>query len=159
MQPAHLQPAPTRCRQMWPVSLFLAGNCHWVWFLWWFPFNSTPPTPHPTALVIQLGCPLRFQSSCMWVGFLLCGKLSFMTPSPGRVSVLKSSVLLFIFILCPISFPRDWFAFLGIWCCLPVLISCSVEIAPRADHLLIYLLGRKWSPHPIPLPSWDPLSL
>ena len=47
-----------------------------------------------------LCCPLRFQNSpqtCLGEGFLLCGNFSFMTPSPGWVSVPNSFVSLYIF--------------------------------------------------------------
>ena len=80
-------------------------------------------------------------------------------PSPGWVSVLKSFVSLLVFIFCPPSFWRDWFAFLGISGPPPAFRSCSVEVAPHADDLSMYLWGRKWSPHPIPPPSWDHLPL
>ena len=48
----------------------------------------------------QLCCPLRFQNSPQtrqWEGFLVFGNFSFMTPSPGWVSVPNSFVSLFIF--------------------------------------------------------------
>ena len=49
------------------------------------------------------------------------------------------------------SFRRRWAAFLGVWC--PQLtISCFVEFAQHSNVLLMNLWGRKWSPHPIPLP-------
>ena len=53
-------------------------------------------------------CPLRFQNStqtCPWEDFLLCGNLSFTTPSPGRVSISKSLSLClsFIFVLPPLE--------------------------------------------------------
>ena len=47
-----------------------------------------------------LCCPLRFQNSPhtrWWEGFLLFGKLSFMTPSPGWVSIPNSFFSLFVF--------------------------------------------------------------
>ena len=57
-------------------------------------------------------------------------------------------------IFCSTSFRRDA-AFLGAWCPLPAFRSCFVEVAQHSDELLINLLGRKWSPCPIPPPSWD----
>ena len=80
---------------------------------------------------------------------------SFTTASPQWVSVPKSLVSLFVFIFCFTSFQRDLFAFLGIWGPPPVFRSCSVEIAPHADDLLMYLSGRKWSLSPISPPSWN----
>ena len=80
---------------------------------------------------------------------------SFTAPSPGWISVLKFFVSLSIFFLCPNSFQRDWFAFSIIWGPPSVFRNCSVDITPHADDLLIYLWGRKWSPHPIPVTSWE----
>ena len=57
------------------------------------------------------------------------------------------------FVIFPTCFWRQWFAFLGAWCPLPVFRSCFVEFAQRWNVLLMNLWGRKWSPHPIPLPS------
>ena len=37
------------------------------------------------------------------------------------------------------------------WC----IRSCFVEVVQHSNNLLMNLWGRKWSPHPIPLPSWD----
>ena len=59
------------------------------------------------------------------------------------------------FIFCPTSFRREWAAFLGAWCLLLSFRSCFVEVAQHSNDLLMNLWGRKWSPHPIPLPSWD----
>ena len=101
----------------------------------------------------QLCCPLRFQNSpqtCLWEGFLLFGTFSsFTTPTPGWVSV---SLLSLIF--CPTSFRREWAAFLA-WCPPPAFRNCFVEVSQHSNDLLVNLLGRKWSPGPIPPPSWD----
>ena len=107
-----------------------------------------------------LCCPLRFQNSPQthrWEGFLVFGNLSSLnTPSPGQVSIPNSFVCLFIsFIFCPTSFPRQWAAFLGACCPLPAIRSCFVVFAQRSNDLLMNLLGRKWSPHPIPPLSLD----
>ena len=61
----------------------------------------------------------------------------------------------FSFIFCPTSFWRKWAAFLGAWCPSPAFRSCSVEVAQHSNDLLMILWGRKWLPHPIPLPSWN----
>ena len=106
----------------------------------------------------QLCCPLRFQNSSQiwrWEGFLLCGNLSFTIPSPGWVSVVPNSFASLSFINCATSFGREWAAFLGAWCPLPALRSCFVEVAQRSNDLLMNLWERKWSPRPIPWPSWD----
>jgi len=62
---------------------------------------------------------------------------------------------IFIYVTFSTSFEGDWFAFLRIWGPPPVFRSCFVETVPHADDLLMYLWGRKWSPCPIPPPSWD----
>ena len=61
------------------------------------------------------------------------------------------------FIFCSTSFWWQWAAFLGDWCPLPAFRSCFVEFAQHSNVLLMNLSGRKWSPHPIPLPSQDRL--
>ena len=90
--------------------------------------------------------------SCWWEGFLLFGNFSsFMTPSPGQVSVPNSFVSL-SFIFCPAFFWTEWAAFLGPP---PAFRNCFVEVGQHSDDLLMNLWGRKWSPHPIPWPSWN----
>ena len=75
-------------------------------------------------------------------------------PQDGALSLnLLSQFLSFIF--CPTSFWKDWAAFLGAWCPLPVFRSCFVEVAQHSNNILMNFGGRKWSPRPIPLPSWD----
>ena len=70
----------------------------------------------------------------------MCGNFSsFMTPFTGQVPIPKSYVSLFVFILCPVSFLGDWFAFLDIWGPLPAFSICSVEVAPHADDILMYI--------------------
>ena len=56
-------------------------------------------------------------------------------------------------LFCPTSFQREWAAFLGAWCPPPAFRSCFVEFAQCSNDLLMNLWGRKWSPHPILLPS------
>ena len=103
--------------------------------------------------------PWRFHNSrqiCLSEGFLLCGNFSsFMIHSPGWVSIPKSVVSDFVFIFCPTSFWREWVAFLGAW--FPLLCS-EVVLWKLLNIQIIFLmnfLGRNWSPHPIPSPSWD----
>ena len=59
-------------------------------------------------------------------------------------------------IFCPTSFGRDWAAYLGACCPLPAFRSCFVGVAQHSNDLLMNLWGRKWSPCPIPVLSWDP---
>jgi len=64
------------------------------------------------------------------------------------------SVSLLSLIFCPTSFRREWAAFLA-WCPPPAFRNCFVEVSQHLNDLLVNLLGRKWSPGPIPPPSWD----
>ena len=79
--------------------------------------------------------------------------LSFKTPFRGQVSVPISFVSLFIFYIFSYLLFKTMGCFSGgLW---PVLgfRSCFVEFTQRLNVLLMNLWGRKWSPHPIPLPS------
>ena len=106
-----------------------------------------------------LCCALRLQNSPqtgLWEGFLLFGNFSsFTAPSPARVSIPNPFVSLLSFMFFPMSFWREWAAFLGAWCPLPAFRSCFVEVAHHSNHLFINLWERNWSPRPIHLPSWD----
>ena len=75
-------------------------------------------------------------------------------PQDGSPSLTLLSLSL-SFIFCPNSFWREWGVFLGAQCPLPSFRSCFVEVAQHSNYLLMNLWGRKWSPSPIPLPSWD----
>ena len=126
-----------------PVSCFLAGNCCSVRILQWF-------------LLFQSFCSLRFQSSptdfaLERVSYCVETSPSRLPPQDGSPSLNSLSFVTFIF--CLTSFWTDWFAFLGI--CGPLFGSSFVEVVPHADDRLMYLWGSKWSPHPIPLSSWD----
>ena len=84
---------------------------------------------------------------------------SLLPPQDGTVSLNLLSLFL-SFIFCPVSFLRDWTAFLGAWCPLLASRSCSVEVAKHPNDLLVNLWGRKWSPHSTPSSSLDcPLSM
>ena len=78
------------------------------------------------------------------------GNFSFTTLSPGWVSIPNSLSLFLSFIFCPISFPREWAAFLGAWCSPPVFRSSFVEVAQHSNDFLMNSWRTKWSPHPIP---------
>ena len=78
--------------------------------------------------------------------------LSQLLPQDRSLSLTLLSLFL-SFLFCPTSFGRQWTAFLGAWCPPPAFRSCFVEFAQRSDVLLMNLWGRKWSSHPIPLPS------
>ena len=73
-------------------------------------------------------------------------------PSQGRSPSVTLLSLFLSFIFCPTSFQRQWAAFLGAWCPPPAFRSCFVEFAQHSNDLSMNLWGRKWYPHPIPLP-------
>ena len=76
-------------------------------------------------------------------------------PSWDRAPSLPLLSLFLSSIFFPTSFRRQWTAFLGAWCPLLTFRSCFVEFTQHVHVLLMNLWGRKWSPHPIPLPSYD----
>ena len=73
-------------------------------------------------------------------------------PQDGSPSLTFVSLSFFSFIFCPISFWREWAAFLGAWCPLPALFcgSCSTF-----KWTFDEFVGEKVVPCPIPPPSWD----
>ena len=74
-------------------------------------------------------------------------------PSRDRSLSLTLSSFFLSSIFCPTSFWRQWAVFLGAWCPLPAFRSFFVEFVQCSNVLLMNLWGRKWSSHPIPLPS------
>ena len=60
-----------------------------------------------------------------------------------------------------LSFVPHNFREIGIWGPVPAFRSCSVAVAPHEGDHLMYRSGRKWSPPPTLLPSWNhsPLAL
>ena len=94
MPPVPPCPAPARWWQSWTSGLLLCWQlclgAYLVFFFFFFFFFTS-----------QFCCPLRFQNSPqtqLWEGFLLFGNFSsFMTPSPGQVSIPNSFVSIFVF--------------------------------------------------------------
>ena len=80
--------------------------------------------------------------------------LSWFPPQDRSLSITLLSLFL-SFIFCPTSFWRQWAAFLDAWYPPTASESCFVEVAQHSNDLLMNLWGRKWSPRPIPLQSWD----
>ena len=142
-----MQPVPPWSAPPLLVGAVSAGSCclaHnlWIWFIY---FSS------------QLCCHLRFQNSpqtCQCKCFLVFGNLRL--PSWDGSPSLPLLSLFLSFIVCPTSFWRQPAAFLGVWCPLPAFRSCFVEFSQCSNVLSMNSWGRKGSPHPIPLPSWDP---
>ena len=97
-----------------------------------------------------LCCPLRFQnphrpaservSWCLETSPLLQHP-----PWDGSPSLTLLSICL-SFIFCPISFQREWAAFLGAWCPLPAFRSCFVVFAQCSNDVLMNFGGESGLP-------------
>ena len=140
-------PAPTRWQQMWVSEPLLH------WYLW--------------LVTNSVGFPPSFGYGVLWDSkaphWHTCEKVSYcVETSPfsglpvqdGSLSVRPLSLFL-SFIFRPISFWRDWAAFLSVWYPLPTFRSCFVEVDRHSKDLLVNVWGRKWSSCPIPPPSSD----
>ena len=106
--------------------------------------------------------PLRFQISLQVLpvrGSPIVWKLLLHDSFPRRGLCPKSFVSVFIFYILSYFLWRIWASFLAVWFPPPAFRSCFVEVAPHSNNLLMNLWKRKWSPHPIPPPSWDCSSL
>ena len=131
--------------RIWAASWLLLG-----WKLWlgaysvgFFFFYSS-----------QLCCLLRFQNSPqthLWEGFLLCGNFSsFMTPSPGELSIPNSFVSRFVFYILSYILSKR----MG---CLSGYLESSASVqklycgnCSAFKWSFEEFVGRKWSPCPIP---------
>ena len=133
------------------VLLLLWGSYCWAHNLWVLIIYSFFP-PSYVALCGSKACHRLSSESVSWY---LETSLFFKTSFPGQSSVPTSFVSFFVFYIFPTSFWRQWAAFLGAWCPLPAFRSCFVEFTQCLNVILMNLWGRKWSPHPIPPPSWD----
>ena len=121
------------------VRPIFCGVCCCFFFSSWLCCPLRPKTPHrPTGERVS------------WC--LETSPPSQLPPWDGSLSLTLLSLFL-SFIFCPTSFWRQWAAFLGAWYPLSVFRSCFVEFAQHSIDLLMNLLGRKWSPCPIPPPS------
>ena len=150
MQPAPPCPAPASLWQMWASALLLPWDLplgRWsVGFDYLFSLLVMLPSEVPR---LATDSPVRvFPGVWKLLSFLRL-------PFQDRSLALPLFSLFFSFLFFPTSFQRQWAAFLGAWCPLPAFRSCFVEFAQRSNVLLMNLWGRKWSPHPIPLPSKD----
>ena len=93
-------------------------------------------------------------------GFPTVWKLLLLHDSLPRTGLRPSLLTLFLsFLFCPTSFWREWAAFLGDWCPPSAFRCYYVEAVQYSNDLLMSLWGRKWFPHPSPLPSWNHLHI
>ena len=126
------------CKRLGYFSIGSCGQVHIVCFLFFFFFPPSyvalwdSKTPHR---------PAGERVSC----YLETSPPSWLPPQVGSPSLNLLSL-----IFCPVSFQREWAAFMGAWCPLPAFRSCFVEVAQHSNDPLVNLRGRKWSPHPIP---------
>ena len=104
----------------------------------------------------QLSCPPRFENfpqTRQREGFLVFGNSLCYSSLPGRVSVPRSFVSLFIFCILSRLLSKTMGCFSG------RLVSAAsdqklfLQFAQRSDVLSMNLWGRKWSPRPVPPPS------
>ena len=139
-------PAPACCGGCRRLRCFSAGSYRWAHNLWvLIIYLFSLPVMLPSVL------PRLGSESVSWC---LETSLFFKTPSWDRSPSLPLLSLFLSFMFFPTSFWRQWAAFLGAWCPLPAFKSCFVEFTQCLNVLLMNLWGRKWSPHPIPLPSF-----
>ena len=150
MQPAPPCPAPTCWWQkrasglLLHLCLYLVRWKFCVVCLFVFPFQVMLPSVNPK---IPIDTPVR-EFPTVWTS------PSWLPSQEGSHSPNLLSLFL-SFIFCPTSFWRDWAAFLGAWCFLPVSRRLFVEVSQHSNELLMNLWRTKCSPHPIPPPSWD----
>ena len=103
----------------------------------------------------RLCCPLRFQTPhrpaierVSWC--LETSPPSRLPPRDGSLS--QTLVSLFVYYILSYLLSKRMGCLSGAWCPVPAFRSCFVEVAQHSNDLLMNLWGRKWSPHPIPLP-------
>ena len=152
MQPTPPCPASAHWWWTWASGLLLRWQLQLGTILCLFVYLFFPP-----GYVALWDSKTPYRPACERVSYCVKTSPSRLPPRDGSPSLTLLSLLL-SFIFCLTSFKREWAAFLGAWCPLPAFRSCFVEVDQRPNDLLMYLWGRKLSPHPIPLPSWDHLS-
>ena len=142
-------PAPTWWQRMQASGPLLH------WYLWLGTYSVGPPPPPPFGYGALWDSKAPHWHTCERVSYCVeTSPVSRLPVQDGSLSVRTLSLFL-AFIFCPISFWRDWAAFLGVWYPLPTFRSCFVEVAQHSNDLLVNLWGRKWSSCPILLPSSD----
>ena len=109
----------------------------------------------PPIYVVLCASKARHRLSSESVSWCLEMSLFLRLPSQDAAPSLPLLSLFLSFIFFHTCFWRKWAAFLGAWCPLSAFRSCFVEFTQRWNVLLMNLWGRKWSPHPVPLPSYD----
>ena len=144
MQPVPPCPAPACWWQTQASGLLLC------WQLWWGACSVVVVFSPPSYVALwDSKTPPR--PACERVSYCLEPSTSSrLPPQDGSLSLTLLSL-----IFCPISFWREWAAFLSAWCPLPAFGNCFVEVSHHSNDLLMNLWERKWSLRPILLPSWD----
>ena len=144
-------PCPASTRQWW----MRASGLLLRWQLRLGTYSVCFPPPPLWVMLPSEIAKIPHRPACERVS--CCLETSPPSQLPLQVESLSLTLLsLFLSLIsCPTSFGREWAAFLGAWCPLPALRSCFVEVAQRSNDLLMNLWERKWSPRPIPWPSWD----
>ena len=150
MQPTSQCPAPTCYWQVQASVLLLHWGSYcwahnlWVLIIYLFSLPVMLPSEVPR---LATDSPVRvFPGVWKHLSFLRL-------PSQDGSPSLPLLSLFLSFIFFPTSFRRQWAAFLGACCPLPAFRGCFVEFTQHSNVLLMNLWGRKWSPHPISLPS------
>ena len=123
------------------------------WYLWLVTNSVGFPPPFGYGVLWDSKAP--HWHTCEKVSYCMeTSPFSGLPVQDGSLSVRPLSLFL-SFIFRPISFWRDWAAFLSVWYPLPTFRSCFVEVARHSNDLLENVWGRKWSSCPIPPPSSD----
>ena len=133
---------------------------------WWVLFSTDPLCGNlstlPSAPLLMHSSPwirsfLFPATPCVrqWRGYVVCGNFSsFTAPSQRFRSHPYSFVSVFSFFFYPIQVRGEFLAFWEVWDLLPALSRYSIGAVPHVGVFLIYLWGRRWSPHLTFPPSW-----
>ena len=138
---------------MWAASLLESATKHNL-----CGESSVLPSQHLSHCTVLWGSEDPLWPS-LWGSLLVCRIFSsFITPFVGTIPSPKLLCLPFHLYLLAYLIPRRLVCFLEVWGPLPAFRRCSVGIVPHANIVFIYLGHRRWSPCPIPPPSWRPPS-
>ena len=152
MQPVPPCPTSTGWWGPWASGLLLPWQLCWQlqlvfcgFFFFFFPPGYfalwDSKTPHRLA--------------CEGVSYCLeTSPPSRLPPQDGSASLTHLSLFLSFIVFLPL-FEENGLPFWVPGAPLPAFRSCFVEVVQHSNDLLINLWERNWSPHPIPLPTWD----